>query len=132
MTPAFGTLRVFDDAEALARDGARFVCGQAEAKSGGFALCLSGGSTPRPLYETLATPPLRERFPWSRTQFFFGDERFDNLGQAGPLEHLVELVKRQIDAVVGHPPLWEIVGPDPLRAVARTDHRLARAGALAR
>ncbi len=76
MTPAFGTLRVFDDAQALARDGARFVCGQAEAKSGGFALCLSGGSTPRPLYETLATPPLRERFPWSRTQFFFGDERF--------------------------------------------------------
>lgn len=76
MTPAFGTLRVSDDAKALARDGARFVCGQAEAKAGGFALCLSGGSTPRPLYEALATPPLRERFPWSRTRFFFGDERF--------------------------------------------------------
>ncbi|HWD36495.1 MAG TPA: 6-phosphogluconolactonase [Casimicrobiaceae bacterium] len=76
MMPAFGTLRVFDDAHALARDGARLVCEQAEAKSGGVALCLSGGSTPRPLYEALASPPLLERFPWSRTQFFFGDERF--------------------------------------------------------
>jgi len=74
--PAFGTLRVFDDAQALARHGARFVCEQAEAKSGSFALCLSGGSTPRPLYEALAAPPLLERFPWSRIQFFFGDERF--------------------------------------------------------
>jgi 6-phosphogluconolactonase len=76
MTPAFGTLRVFGNAQALARNGARFVCGQAEAKTGGFALCLSGGATPRPLYEALAIPPLLDRFPWSRTQFFFGDERF--------------------------------------------------------
>jgi 6-phosphogluconolactonase len=76
MTPAFGTLRVFDDPEALAQNGARFVCERAEAASGDFTLCLSGGSTPRPLYEALAVPPLLERFPWGRTQFFFGDERF--------------------------------------------------------
>jgi 6-phosphogluconolactonase len=76
MTPAFGALRVFDDAEALAQAGARFVCEQAEATTGGFTLCLSGGSTPRPLYEALAAPPLLERFPWSRTHFVFGDERF--------------------------------------------------------
>ena len=76
MTPAFGTLRVFDSAAGLAKDGARFVCERAEAATGGFTLCLSGGSTPRPLYEALAAPPLLERFPWSRTQFVFGDERF--------------------------------------------------------
>jgi len=76
VTPAFGVLRVFDDAGALAQAGARFVCEQAEATTGSFTLCLSGGSTPRPLYEALATSPLLERFPWSRTQFVFGDERF--------------------------------------------------------
>ena len=76
MTPAFGALRVFDDAAALAQGGARFLCEQAELQAGGFTVCLSGGSTPKRLYEELATSPLLERFPWSRTQFVFGDERF--------------------------------------------------------
>jgi 6-phosphogluconolactonase len=76
VTPAFGALRVFDNAEALAQAGARFVCERAEAVTGGFTLCLSGGSTPRSLYEALAAPPLLERFPWRRTHFVFGDERF--------------------------------------------------------
>ena len=40
-------------------------------------------------------------------------------------------MKREIDSVVGHSALREIVGPDPLGAVARADHRLARAGAFA-
>jgi 6-phosphogluconolactonase len=76
VTPAFGALCVFDDPETLAHGAAEFLCQQAEAKAGVFTLCLSGGATPRKLYTVLADSPLRERFPWSRTQFFFGDERF--------------------------------------------------------
>ncbi len=76
MTPAFGALRVFDDAAALAQGGAAFLCERAEAQATGFTVCLSGGSTPRRLYKVLATSPLLERFPWARTQFVFGDERF--------------------------------------------------------
>jgi 6-phosphogluconolactonase len=76
MRPAHGTLRVFDTAAALAQGGARFVCERAESAAGEFTLCLSGGSTPRPLYEALAASPLLERFPWQRTRFIFGDERF--------------------------------------------------------
>jgi 6-phosphogluconolactonase len=76
MTPSYGTLRVFDTTAALAQAGARFVCERAERAAGDFTLCLSGGSTPRPLYEALATSPLLERLPWQRTQFLFGDERF--------------------------------------------------------
>lgn len=34
-------------------------------------LALAGGSTPRPVYERLATLP----YPWSETQVFFSDER---------------------------------------------------------
>lgn len=85
MTPASGQLRIFDDKAALARAAAEFVCERAEAAAragasgpGGrrFMLNLSGGSTPKPLYEALAAPPLRDRFPWDRTHFTYGDERF--------------------------------------------------------
>ena len=45
---------------------------------GAFAVALSGGSTPRGLYEVLAgdgPPPFRRQVPWGRTHFFWGDER---------------------------------------------------------
>jgi 6-phosphogluconolactonase len=38
-------------------------------------LALSGGSTPRTLYATLASSPWKDRFDWSRIFFLFGDER---------------------------------------------------------
>ena len=41
-----------------------------------LAVALSGGSTPRQLYQHLAEPPYRDKFPWSRTHWFWGDERF--------------------------------------------------------
>ena len=41
-----------------------------------FAVALSGGSTPRRLYQLLADAPYREAFPWARTHWFWGDERF--------------------------------------------------------
>jgi 6-phosphogluconolactonase len=40
-----------------------------------FALALSGGSTPKALYQALAGPALRSRVPWERVELFFGDER---------------------------------------------------------
>ncbi len=40
-----------------------------------FAVAFSGGSTPRDLYERLASPEFRERVEWSRVFFFWGDER---------------------------------------------------------
>ena len=39
------------------------------------AIALSGGSTPKKLYEALAAPPLFDRVAWKRIEFFFGDER---------------------------------------------------------
>ena len=37
-----------------------------------FAIALSGGSTPKPLYEALA----KEDLPWSKIHIFWGDERY--------------------------------------------------------
>lgn len=40
-----------------------------------FTIALSGGSTPRPLYECLATAEYAQRITWSKVHVFFGDER---------------------------------------------------------
>ena len=68
--------RTFESPEALAHNVAEWLCGLARASEGTFAVSLSGGSTPRRLYELLATPEIATRFPWSRTHWFWGDERF--------------------------------------------------------
>jgi len=67
---------IFDSAEALARATADWLCEKAVASRGRFAICCSGGSTPRRLYELLAQPPVATKLPWSRTHWFWGDERF--------------------------------------------------------
>src|SRR5207237_474276 len=46
------------------------------------------------------------------------------------LQNLGEAMQGQVDPMVGHPPLREIICADSLRAVARADHRFARTGAL--
>jgi 6-phosphogluconolactonase len=68
--------RTFESAETLAQGVAEWLCGLARASGRDFAVCLSGGSTPRRLYERLATPAIASRFPWSRAHWFWGDERF--------------------------------------------------------
>jgi 6-phosphogluconolactonase len=66
----------FENAETLAQDVAEWLCDLAQASGRAFAVCLSGGSTPRRLYELLAAPDIASRFPWSRAHWFWGDERF--------------------------------------------------------
>jgi 6-phosphogluconolactonase len=66
----------FEDAETLARRVAEWLCDLARASERPFAVSLSGGSTPRRLYELLAAPEIASRFPWSRVHWFWGDERF--------------------------------------------------------
>jgi 6-phosphogluconolactonase len=73
---ALNETRVFESAEALAQGSAEWLCALAQASSREFAVCLSGGSTPKRLYETLATPAIASRFPWPRVHWFWGDERF--------------------------------------------------------
>ena len=63
---------MFDDAEVLAREAAQWLRELAQRSSGAFAVSLSGGSTPRRLYELLANADL----PWGRVHWFWGDERF--------------------------------------------------------
>ena len=67
---------VHAEPEALARGAADWLCAAAIAATGSFSVCLAGGSTPKRLYELLSGPGVRERFPWQRVHWFWGDERF--------------------------------------------------------
>jgi 6-phosphogluconolactonase len=73
---ATAEVRVFEDAEALARNAAEWLGALAQASDRRFAICCSGGSTPKRLYEVLAEPATASRFPWERVHWFWGDERF--------------------------------------------------------
>ena len=64
------------DASALAEAVAGWMVERFAATPGRLAVALSGGSTPKLLYETLARAPFRERMPWDRVHWFWGDERF--------------------------------------------------------
>lgn len=74
-----GSVRVFPDAEALSLAAAEtFVaCAQeAVAARGRFLAALSGGRTPRRLYELLGSPAFAGQVDWSRVHLFWGDERY--------------------------------------------------------
>src|SRR5207248_4269446 len=72
------SVRVFDDPEQVAREAAGlFVRLSIEAVSerGRFAVALSGGTTPRRVYELLASDDYRTQVSWANVHVFFGDER---------------------------------------------------------
>ncbi len=69
-------LEILADPEELARRVADWLLAISMARGSVFTLALSGGGTPRRLYELLAGPPYREVFPWHQTHLFWGDERF--------------------------------------------------------
>lgn len=43
--------------------------------NGRFSIALSGGSTPKALYNLLASAPYNQQIDWSKVFIFFGDER---------------------------------------------------------
>lgn len=74
--PTRTRIDVAKDLEDLAHRAARWIAEIAAASQGRFAISLSGGSTPRRLYQLLAEPPFSQTMPWDRIHWFWGDERF--------------------------------------------------------
>jgi 6-phosphogluconolactonase len=71
-------LKIFPDIEELNNFAAeKFVeiAKEAIEKRGQFTVALAGGSTPKALYELLASDRFKNNIDWSRVYFFFGDER---------------------------------------------------------
>ena len=78
-------LHVSKDPDALLTATADFIVGRVKTyieKSGRFTIALSGGSSPKRLYELLASSSYRDRIEWKKVFFFFGDERYVPLDHA--------------------------------------------------
>jgi 6-phosphogluconolactonase len=66
------------DAAELAREATVRFAGLAEAftrDAGRFTVALSGGSTPKAMFQALAEKPFADALPWRSSYFFWGDER---------------------------------------------------------
>jgi 6-phosphogluconolactonase len=64
------------DAAALAKAAADRLLARISENNGRVAICLTGGSSPKHLYELLATQAYRDKISWDRIHWFIGDERF--------------------------------------------------------
>jgi len=71
-------IRVLPTADAMIAEAADRII-QAASESvdlfDRFSLFLSGGSTPKPLYELLASEDFSDVIPWNKVEVFFADER---------------------------------------------------------
>jgi len=70
---------IFDTNQSLYEAAAEYFieCYEtAVSDHGSFHVALSGGSTPKKLYQLLATDPYIKRVNWQNIHFYFGDERF--------------------------------------------------------
>jgi 6-phosphogluconolactonase len=71
-------LHIHPSADEVLQDLARYFieqAAQAIAARGRFSVALSGGSSPKKLYELLASETYRAQVAWPQVFFFFGDER---------------------------------------------------------
>ena len=78
MKMTMAELHVHQTTEEAARGEAQFVADLAKECSTShdqFTIALSGGSTPRRLYQVLASPPYSKEMAWDRWQVFWSDER---------------------------------------------------------
>ena len=102
------------DAAELAKAAAARVLARIAANGGRIAICLTGGSSPKALYELLATDAYHGKIPWDRLHWFIGDERFvpasdsrNNMAMARGL-----LLDRFAPASHIHPIPTDIASPD--------------------
>jgi 6-phosphogluconolactonase len=70
------------DPATLAKTAAERLIARIAANGKRVAICLTGGSSPKQLYEMLADEPYRSRIPWDRVHWFIGDERFVPAGDS--------------------------------------------------
>ena len=95
MTPE---IRVLADLEAISREAARRLTDLARdavRQRGTCAIALAGGSTPRRLYQLLASDAHRAAVPWDAIAWFWSDER------CVPPEHAQSNYRLAFDTLLG-------------------------------
>lgn len=116
----------FTDMEELSQAAASLfveLALQAVETRGQFTVALSGGSTPKRMFELLAAPPFREAVPWEQVIVFWGDDR------AVPPDHDYSNYKLAYDNLLGLVPVVDKniyrvqgeLGADEATAIMRND-----------
>jgi len=99
-------VQIFPNSKDLARGAAEhFVARSREAvaQRGSFTVALSGGSTPKVLFELLADPnePFRDQIAWPNIHFFWSDERHV------PPDHPDSNYRMANEALLSHVPVTQ-------------------------
>lgn len=93
---------IVEDANALNRMAARkfTTIGRAAiSRRDRFTIALSGGTTPKALYELIATSPFKTQLDWSKVHLFWGDER------DVPPDHAASNQRMVREALINHLPI---------------------------
>ena len=72
-------IKIFKEGAEVLAALADFIVSRAKEdidRQGRFTIALSGGSSPKKLYELLASDAYRHKIAWEKVFFFFGDERY--------------------------------------------------------
>ncbi|PSO21714.1 6-phosphogluconolactonase [Bradyrhizobium sp. MOS003] len=118
-TAGLPKLIVAADSEALAQTAAERVTTRISANPGRIAICLTGGSSPRKLYQLLGSDSWRGKIPWDRVHWFIGDERF--VPESDPLNNMAAARATFLD---GNAPAGHI---HPIPTIADNPDRSAEA-----
>jgi len=99
------------------------ICNSAIETHGSFFVALSGGSTPKAVYELLCSEPYRSQIEWDKVHLFWGDER--NV----PPDHPESNYKMAMDAGFEKMPIprdqiHRMKGEDPIEEHAKAYNRL--------
>jgi 6-phosphogluconolactonase len=92
-------LDIAENADELAQRVANLLARRVDSARERFVLCLSGGSTPKRLYELLGAAGFRDRIDWRKVHLFWGDERFV------PFDHQDSNFRMTWDAMLRHVPI---------------------------
>jgi 6-phosphogluconolactonase len=106
-------LHIAKDADELNREVALWITTyikQVLKKQDRFSFALSGGNTPKQLYNLLASENFKNKIDWTRIHFFWGDERYV------PITDEQSNAKMAIDALLN-----KVQAPQQNIHVMRTD-----------
>jgi 6-phosphogluconolactonase len=99
---ATSQVHIFDNADEVARAATRRIIELARESinaRGRFSIALAGGSTPKVIYELLASDEFRDQVDWTRVHIFFGDER------SVPPDHHDSNYRMASEALLAHVPI---------------------------